>query len=826
MSYWNSLIKYICDYCYFFFYQVPYIKMLHLKQLFFKDNKEQVVHPFLCDQIKEFGFCKGPCLKRHELCKTLDKECLNIPAKCFVKIKLITIVSASHFYGRILKYSTVEDPINDRDWIHVYDSFEVIQNELKNISERENKIIHKSPIIGEMVMIETKQKEFFRAVVLNIINGWLEIKLKVKLIDLGLIEEIYSNKVFLLPNHLKQFRPVAVEIVISSMEPVEDGGSSILSWPIATTNVVRGLLELFILENVEFICKVELTLGITLWVNWLLVIKCKKCSHFACKLNKDPLELPKKLIECNLAITSSQLINKIADLGKYACIWKEQLSIDKSLTEHERTNFMKFYEKTDKSLFSCEEQKTEIEDIKVQWAHLSEDLIFNVSVSYIANPKCFLVQNLKFNERINDLQKDINIAVNNKTVEQLTCATVGTVCLAISPDTKQYNRVCIQQIDKETAVVLYVDYGEIYKVKIKYLLTIPPSVISKLPFQVIECNLSGFNNILETDIVDQFIDRFLQLININMYLKVLSSSVDTILTGGNSYEVVLFNNEINLNITMANEFNMYVNNTQIQTILSSNYKDYEYENIDNKYENEDDEYDEAEVQAQFQLLESLMNKSTKTNEEQTVLNSTNLSQDKIENSSTKTDEKQIVLNTSSLSEDTILNNKQKKNVYVKKNVCLDCNVIPIIPQCYWHQNENWIFLKLNILAVKKYNISHTMDTITINVETNSVSYFFTAVLYVSITEELFSCCVSFDGIHINAQKLIQNENKWPRLLKCPKRHKYIIYDTEYIEECEDDSWIESLNKYKLMSLHQPLNVTNYDSTSDSDSNDGESIYED
>jgi len=770
----------------------------------FKDSKVSIARPFLCDKVKQFGICEGTCAERHDLCKTLDKECLNIPTKCLINIQLTKILSASHFYGRILKYSTKKNPTKDQDWISVNDSFEKIKYELKNIGSTPNTIIlSKTFTIGEMVMVQTEQKEFFRAVVLDIDYGWLTVKVKVIFIDMGHTEEISSNKIFVLPSHLKELRPVAVEIIISSMEPVVEG-DSVLNWPVNTTNLVRSLLEPIILTDLEFICKVELTLGITLWVDWILAKKCIKCSHIACKLYKSSLILPNELIKRNLARRSSLLIDKLINLDKDAHLWKKHLNAEKPF----------IIKKSSIPLFSCDEQKNEIDEvIKVQWAHLSEHTISNVSVRYVDSPKCFFVINMQFYERVIALQRDIDDAIINKTVKQLTCATVGDICLALAPEENKYNRVIIKKINDKKAEVLYLDYGEFYEVEIDHLLTIPSSLLTKLPLQVIECSLSGFNVILPTDNVDQFNNRLLELTDTKIHLKVLSSTTNAKFTGGTYYEVVLFNNDMNVNATMADEFNMYVDNTQIQNILSSNYKYEEYESeVD-----DDDVLDEEELKSQMDLLESLFKTSNQTNEIQTVPSSTN--------------EKKNESDSKSLNKDNIIAKKEQiKCIKIEKKYCIDCNVTPVVPQCFWHQNDTWIYLKLNILSVNDYNILYTMDTITINVETNSVSYSFTAVLFGFIIDELCTCHVSFDGIFIKAKKLIKVKYQWPRLLKCTKKHKYIIYNTEFcIDEGKNlNVWCKVMNNYKIKALNEQLNVeypnSDYNDSDHSDIDNG--IFED
>lgn len=779
----------------------------------FYNNKEQITHPFLCDQIKQFGYCVSSCSGRHALCKTLDKDCFNIPIKCFVSIQLTKILSPSHFYGRILKYSTAKDPSNVEDWKSYNDLSDVIKSELKDIgSSLNSKVIHKTPIIGEMVMIETREKELFRAIVLHVINGWFSVKVKVKLIDLGHTTEIDSNNVFVLPSHLKEFRPVAVEIIISSIEPIEEGGNTIFNWPVETTKVVSHLLEPVILMNLELVCKVVLILGTTLWIDWMLVKKCINCSHFACKLYKNALTIPRELIERNLAKVSSKLISNLIDLDKDVHIWEGYKTDDTSMNKLLIT-------KTPSKLFLSEKQKIEIDVVKqIQWAHLSEDVIHDVFVVYVDGPKCILLKNLKFVDVTNALQKEINKAIANNTIKKLTCPNVGTVCLAKLPEDEKYNRVIIQKIDDQVAEILYVDYGGLYRINISLLLAIPSSLVTKLPFQMIECNLSGFKEISQTDINNQFDNTLIKLTNTAMFCKVISSSSHTTLTGGNLYEIVLFNNNTNINITMANEFNVFVDNSQINNILNLNFK---Y----NKHNNDDtDEFDEEDLQNHYDLLINLLN-----SDKNLAKASDSTSQDKTINKPIEMAKKNIELDTLNVSQDIVKNNNQinEENncIKVKQKYCLDCNITPVVPQCIWHQDEQWIYIKLNVLSINNYNVSHTTDKITINIETNSVSYCFTAVLYAYIKSESLTCHVTFDNIQIKLEKLVQVPYQWPRLMKCAKKHKYIIYNTDYISEDKDMiGFARMINKYKLLALNKPINPIYYDSSTDSSDDDDTEEY--
>ncbi|XP_050529571.1 putative ATP-dependent RNA helicase TDRD12 isoform X1 [Daktulosphaira vitifoliae] len=761
------------------------------------------VSPFFCNQIKQFGYCEQSnlCQERHEICEIYDKNVINIPKKCFVSIKLLKINTASNFYGRIYKYSTAKDPTQESHWINLNNSFDTIKNELGNfVKSSKPKILYKYPKVGDLIMVETVDVELFRAVVIEI-NGWIIQKLKVKLIDIGSFVEVHSSKIYELPESLKNYSPAAIEICISSMKPI----GSVLNWPISTTNITRSILEPAIVADVEFIGKVEFLMGSTLWVSWLFIEQCAICSHFICKLYKNPMLLPKELIDRKLAEESSQILNNLIDLYKSTNMWIENTEVEfdnKSLIDCMKYNI---------SLFSADDQINDIvEEIKPQWAHLSIDIYHQVTVDYIENPRCFLIRNIKFLDRINILQKDINELFTKNNLRKLDGIKLGKVCLAKAPDNENYNRALIKEIfEDETVTVFYVDYGEFYKVHITSLMEIPSNIKSQLPFQVIECGLSGFNKIFENNLTDQnIIEYLMQLTDNEVYLKVLQSSSNSILTNGHFYNVVLFNDKININHEMALKFSDCVDNNQIQNILDAKYQYVEHISDDESIDDDDDI-----LQAQYKLMKSLL----KTTSEEIKEKPVNLS---TEDNVLKTVPKS---NLNHAIENNIQNLSKKK----KKLYCLDCNRFPVVPRCFWHQDESWLYIKLNILSVINYHINHTINSISISVETNTVSYNFTAVLYAFIVEESFNCHVVFDGIHIKSKKLFQTKYKWPRLMKCSKKHKYITYNPEYVLEKSDKNvWAKLIGKYKMKAIGKPLNVDYYDDSENSSDSEEYSVFED
>ncbi|XP_050443640.1 putative ATP-dependent RNA helicase TDRD12 [Adelges cooleyi] len=744
--------------------------------------------PFLCNQIKLLGHCKKTCGNRHEVSKVLDSNSVNIPNSCFVTMKLLKVNSASNFCGRISKYSTVNDPTKESHWVEMCNTFNAVKEDLKLIAS-DSKTLCSHPKIGDMVMVD--QEELYRAIVLDI-SGWFSQKLSVKLIDTGSVAEVHTSKVFVLPNHLKDICPAVFEVCMSSVKPI--GAAD--DWPVTTTALTRSLLEPAILEELEFIGKVEFVMGSTLWISWLLVKKCKKCSHFACKLYNNSILLPRELIDRNLAEVNTDLIDNLIGLCKAADMWQEQPSktivIKKAL------------------LFSTEDKITTSEITQPQWAHLSDGEIYTVDRNYVEHTKCFLVRNCKFIDRVKILEEDINKFIDGEKTEKLTDVAVGTVCLARAPEGEHFNRVLIKEVNDQYATVLYLDYGDLCLISIHTLLAIPTNLISQLPFQVIECGLSGFKNVFQNNSADEeIINHFLSITDNEIYLKVLSYSTDSKLTNGSHYEVVLFNKNLNVNVELANVFQYYIDDVQIKNILDADFQC--PESIDD--EDYDDDYDD-DIDAQCRLLESLFKTSTEEAKE-----------------SPKDLEQPISTN----NEHTLVNGSNKEQVVKKNDIsinkfkyCQKCNQTPVVPLCYWHQDNSWIYFKLNILSVNNYQLDHTIDSISITVDTNTVTYRLTIELYAFIKEDLFTCNISFDGICIKARKLIETHYKWPRLTKCQEKHKYLTYDTEHVSErLNRNLWVKKMSNYKMMAIGQPLNVSDsYASEEDSSDNEDYTIFED
>ncbi|XP_025421942.1 uncharacterized protein LOC112691766 [Sipha flava] len=95
-----------------------------------------------------------------------------------------------------------------------------------------------------------------------------------------------------------------------------------------------------------------------------------------------------------------------------------------------------------------------------------------------------------------------------------------------------------------------------------------------------------------------------------------------------------------------------------------------------------------------------------------------------------------------------------------RNLCETCNTIENshIPVCVWSQDDNNIYLNLNIIKIDNFRVNCTMQSIMFNAQYKDVSYTFCAMLYGFIRPKI-THSISVEGVCIKARKLYRGSNK-------------------------------------------------------------------
>lgn len=121
------------------------------------------------------------------------------------------------------------------------------------------------------------------------------------------------------------------------------------------------------------------------------------------------------------------------------------------------------------------------------WKQLSCGEYYKVNVKHFKNPESFLaVHNMSDNKF---LQKVLLEIENSEIFTPLEKIEIGAFC-AVKNKEKILRTMIMEKIDDEVEV-LQLDHGEILKCKQSELLEMPQAMITKLPFQVVNCRMIG-----------------------------------------------------------------------------------------------------------------------------------------------------------------------------------------------------------------------------------------------------------------------------------------------------------------------------------------------
>lgn len=793
-----------------------------------------------CSEIKQFGYCSKPmtCQSRHILFKELDEPGVNIPRSGLAVVKILNVYDASHMSAKLLKLNCTNILNDEQHWSNVVDHSDTINHKLSSyFSKKDSEILHEKPNPGDIVAVQMESSTrkiidtaYFRALVINIVDkNTTNPKVKVKLIDEGYVETISKWKLFVLPDMLKSVPTTTVDMFLASIKPI--GFDKTWSNQ-ANHHLIKHLKDVNICNN-TIIVKVKMALGTTIWINKLYE-KYWDSDHKKYDFGEI---LPEILLNTGYADMNFEHIDNLTELSISAGISKP-LKIKYNFEDDKELSIEEFM-----SLYKLPEP---------QWAHLDQSIIL-VSVECFISPKLFFVENTKYCDRVNDLQLMIDKYIEEKQLAKLKHVINGAICLAKHPHTNKYSRVkIIEKSGSGVVEVLFVDKAEFLNVKLHLLLTIHPDLITYLPFQAIECSLSGVKDTLPTSCeLDELVDYLFDMTQYPLYLKVIDTISSTTYTGGSHYEVILYDADITVNLEFQTKFSQYCDDLQMSKLLNLLNAEYSEDNCveddknipyvfdEKKFEIEDMNSDELKIQQEFfdefatsvfgedyanifkptdQYIEDVKKEDSLTITDITPVSESVSLKDRVAVEPIKTEEIRPINDAAMLKDMPVLNNCKKKLREKRRNICLTCNtnIQSIIPMCTWHQDRNNIYLKLNILEIDNFNVESTLESIKFKSQFKHFSYEFSVKPYGFIIDKSITHRHNYEGFHIKAEKLFKTDYKWPQLFLCSKHHTYVKYDTEHIDTKNISFWLKDMNRFKFLAKGTHLNSMNNEcSSSDS-----------
>ncbi|XP_025202131.1 putative ATP-dependent RNA helicase TDRD12 [Melanaphis sacchari] len=826
--------------------EVDPILLKHAKNINDSLEKEKT-NSLFCSELQQFGHCSKPmtCQSRHILFKQHDEPGVNIPRSGLAIVKILKVYDASHISAKLLKVNNTNNLNDEKHWSGVMDHSDTINSKLSSyFSKRNSEVLHENPKPGDIVAVQIESNstrkiidiKYFRALVINIVDkNTTNSKVRVKLIDEGCVETILKWKVFVLPDQLKSIPTTTVDMFLASVKPI---GFDKTWYSHANNCVLKHLKDADTCNN-TIIVKVKMALGTTIWIKKLYE---KYWDTDSQKYGFGEI-LPEVLFNIGYADMNFEHIDNLRELSIAAGITKP-LQLKMNVGENKE--------------LSVEEYMSIYKLPHPQWAHLDQSIIL-VSVESLISPKLFFVKNVKYYDRLNDLQLMIDKYVEENQPTKLKYVINGAICLAKYPQTNLYNRVKIIEKHVNGIVeVFFVDKAEFFNIKLHLLFTIHPDLITYLPFQAIECSLSGVKDILPTDNeLNELVDYLFDITANPLYLKVTDIISSTTFTGGSLYEVILYDKSIIVNLEFQTKFSQYCDHIQMSTIstlineeyndiIEENDKDVPYIIDETKFDFEDSMH--PEIVREFfndfgtaifgkdyanilkhadQDIQDIKKEDSLTITDITSSIENETLKENINIESVETNEIKSIDNIIPIKDICLLNNCKQKNGEKRRKICLTCNtnLQSIIPICTWHQDRNNIYLKLNILEIDDFNVDSTMESIKFKSKFKEFSYEFYVKLYGFIIDKSIIYRHNYEGFYIKAEKLFKTDYKWPQLFLCSKHHTYVKYDTEHVEIKDlGYIWIKTMNDLKLKAKGTPLNSLDNESFNSDSCSDNEEGY--
>ncbi|XP_034988412.2 tudor domain-containing protein 1 [Zootoca vivipara] len=290
------------------------------------------------------------------------------------------------------------------------------------------------PAVGDLCCAQfTEDKQWYRASVLSYIS---EKTALVGYVDYGNIEVLPLNKLRPIIPKLMELPVQAIKCTLAGVKPVSG------TWSIEATSVMKKLVQ-----------------------NKALTIRVinEKDKTFVVKLTDE---------------SRTPTINVSKYLLELGCAVEEAATVPAVLETSIGTL-----------------QKTSGQQLdKIDWSRvtLTAKQVVNVFVCVLYNPSKFYCQLLD-NNGLNALE-ELNISLAaycQKTAPNISKVSKGDVCCAyFSGDGRWYRALVKEASSFEAFKVLFVDYGNCEEVTLDKIRQIT-STFMKLPFQAIECSLSG-----------------------------------------------------------------------------------------------------------------------------------------------------------------------------------------------------------------------------------------------------------------------------------------------------------------------------------------------
>lgn len=408
----------------------------------------------ICDSLLALGECPDfwNCQERHAILKEFDKPKEWMPKNGVVTFKIL------HYHNPVLYSARLLTNIVNGQTHKYPQTYNKLSMQISIYFAKEsNRKLHGLPEVGDVCAVSIKQNFFVRCQVVKILSHYPKGNpnyVLIKLIDEEKLERTRDIYLYYLPDDMKTPETYVAQIRLGNIQPKDKD--------ITYSDLAKERLQKITDKDEDLYLRGRISLSIG---NCIIVDTLETCRDLT-SMNKTVLrhDFRQELLESH-AISNPDHISTLEKLCQEIVPIKQQ--------EEEP-----------------EIVKTVKERPEPRWAHLPDDLTA-VYCAAAENPGTFFIRLVKFDDCINLLIKDIKKYVS-ETKEVVTNVNNGDIVIAKFPDDDVYERARIEQVYDENKVkCFFVDQGDWRDVSTKHLIPITEKLISQIPFQAIECKLSG-----------------------------------------------------------------------------------------------------------------------------------------------------------------------------------------------------------------------------------------------------------------------------------------------------------------------------------------------
>ncbi|XP_050358722.1 putative ATP-dependent RNA helicase TDRD12 [Nymphalis io] len=631
----------------------------------------------------------------------------------------------------------------------------------------------------------------------------------VNLIDEEKYEITRDIYLYYLPEELKEIKTPVVQVRLANVEP-KDKDITFSNLAVEQFKKITDNNDLFIKGHVS------LTLGNCVFV--------------------DTLEVCQELTSLNETVVKNNLKQEL--LENHAQLNPERLQQLKKLCTESGICYTEIVKEP--------EIQNPVKNLpKGSWAHLESGILSTVFLSSAKSPDKFFVRLNKFESCMSVLLQDIKeyseAYISNN---ELSKVKEGDLVLAEFPDDSTYERARIDGINDDKAKCFFLDQGDWIEIPMEHIIPITEKFINKLPFQAIECRLIGIeppgeewsdfsknwfcNNCFEDKNGDLK----------HLYIKYFTKEAAEF-TGGYKYGVALIDtntpndvviNQLMIDLNLAKENikeREYLNKLLPDAKESGHEQTFEEEN---SYLNLHPDTNESDHVETFEEVENEDDdeKMTKINQDRVLYFErwdVNLDQSVLStlfpriNSNIQAKVTQDTDDDVSTDENQVIPFRSREtntevNIQIKQNdpqeldsddftssetsqtfnVCNDKqNLLSVVeqkrrPKLLWRQTKNVVFVKIELIAVKEYDLEFDVRNLKFSCNLNDATYEFDIELYGVIDRDKSSHLKTGFNIIVKLVKVLKT--KWVSLTKSFDTKNWIAYDADSIDTSSDEEEVD------------------------------------